>query len=240
MLLALKRLGSDEKMGSMICFQAKCLCLQSNRKEPIMSTVLVILRQMWQVGNTAWQRDVWAGDGQCHKGGRQIFLGTFSPPKCRKLGSQLNNIVFVFTPSWDGSSFTSHGALCFTGISLLLSSAIFRRMVDICGVLVQISVLIYVGTYSCTYLAPRMTCVWPMRLTKICLLQLINLYKWHRTAVWPCSLQLASTVLLKMYCTPVSCPVVSQHSYFKIYTYFRYINKGSSGHTHTKHNINKI
>jgi hypothetical protein len=54
------------------------------------------------------------------------------------------------------------------------------------------------------------------------------------------SVQLTSTLLLKMYCTPVSCPVVSEHSCFKMYKYSMYVIKGSSGHTHTKHNINKI
>jgi hypothetical protein len=52
------------------------------------------------------------------------------------------------------------------------------------------------------------------------------------------SVQLASTLLLKMYYTPVSCPVVSEHSYFKIYKYFRYIIKGKSGRVHTKHSNN--
>jgi hypothetical protein len=54
------------------------------------------------------------------------------------------------------------------------------------------------------------------------------------------SVQLASTLLLKMYYTPVSCPVVSENSYFNTYKYSRYTIKGSSGHTHTKHSSNRI
>ena len=49
------------------------------------------------------------------------------------------------------------------------------------------------------------------------------------------SVHLASTLLLNIYCTSVSCPVMLEHSYFKMYKYSRYISKGSSGHTNTKH-----
>jgi len=41
------------------------------------------------------------------------------------------------------------------------------------------------------------------------------------------SVQLASTLLLNMYCTPVSCPVVSEHSYFKMCKYSRYVTEES-------------
>jgi uncharacterized cysteine cluster protein YcgN (CxxCxxCC family) len=51
----------------------------------------------------------------------------------------------------------------------------------------------------------------------------------------PC-VQLASNILLKMDDIPVSCPVVSAHSCFKVYKYSRYITKGKSENKHTKHN----
>ena len=51
------------------------------------------------------------------------------------------------------------------------------------------------------------------------------------------SVQVERTLLLKMYYTPVSCPVVSEHSYFKICKYSSHIIKGSGGHTHTQNTV---
>ena len=121
--------------------------------------------------------------GSVTKEAGKYFGALWAPNKCRKLGLLLKNIVFVFTGSWDRSSVTPY-ILFQRNFTASVIGHIQKNM----GILVQISVLIYVGTYSCTYLPPKMTCTWPMRLTKICLLQLINLYKWHRTAILPCSL----------------------------------------------------
>jgi hypothetical protein len=77
-----------------------------------------------------------------------IFSGTFSPPhKCRKSGPLLNNIMFVFTPSWDRDCVTSYSTYCFRAISQLLSDHTQKNGRHV-GILVQISVLIYVATYS--------------------------------------------------------------------------------------------
>jgi len=159
-------------------------------------------------------------------------LGTFSSPQMQNIRASVEqHSVCVHTQLRSFPCHVTQRALFQRNFTAPVIGHIQKNS-RYMGILFQISVLIYVGTYSCTYLAPKNDMHLAYEVNQNMFVatdksqQMTEDY--HITLQ---SVQLASTLLLTMYYTPVSCPVVLEHSFSKMCKYSRYIIKGSSGHT---------